>query len=655
VTGADGAVANSYSYDQEGRVARREEAISNPFTYVGQYGVADDQNGLYHMKARYLSQETGRFMTQDPSGQEPDLNLYRYAMNNPVSFIDATGDKHTIRVYDQHGPYWDSEEQRYWHPQEVYDNGLDKLFCETGDAISTWFGNINWGNILGGGFLVGAGAWLVYNASAAGASAVTAALISAAPALVLFGWALIIVGVFVVLAGVAGAAELEPAVETIDCPSIPLPDPSGYVYEAVASNRLSDVTVTAFHGDMETPWDAERYDQANPLATDENGQYAWDVPFGQWRVKAEKAGYETAYSEWLPVPPPQTEVNIGMVSKAAPHITGVQTSESNIKINFDKYMDTETLTKQTIRLLGFPGDFDIVFANAEADPSNPDAIYASVIRLIPKSGKFPSGAQLRLSIAASAKSYAGAPIGAEYETVATVPGNPATPPAAPTIGPSYAWRPQTSPAAKPAELAPFKPLPPNDKDGWQKAADALFKLGLLAGTDASKPVYELEKELSRMESLAFAIRLMGLEKEAQGFTGANTFTDTPAWGDKYSAYALSIGLTVGVNEAHTLFEPDRPVTVGEFSAFLLRVLKYREQDNDFAFEDAAAKAETVGILTKSSLSGARNATRGFAVVMMLNALFAYENRSNAKLLDSLVKEGAVAEAGAQELRRLFGK
>ena len=31
-------------------------------------------------------------------------------------------------------------------------------------------------------------------------------------------------------------------------------------------------------------------------------------------MKYEKAGYDTVWSEWMPVPPPQTDVNIGMTS-----------------------------------------------------------------------------------------------------------------------------------------------------------------------------------------------------------------------------------------------------------------------------------------------------------------------------------------------------
>lgn len=59
-------------------------------------------------------------------------------------------------------------------------------------------------------------------------------------------------------------------------------------------------------------WDAEEYSQSNPILTNTDGKYAWDVPEGWWRVKYEKAGYETTWSSWMTVPPIQTDVNIGM-------------------------------------------------------------------------------------------------------------------------------------------------------------------------------------------------------------------------------------------------------------------------------------------------------------------------------------------------------
>ena len=139
----------------------------------------------------------------------------------------------------------------------------------------------------------------------------------------------------------------------------PIHDPSGYVYEAVSSNRLEGVTATCYYketvedmyGDLHeniVKWNAEEYAQENPLFTDENGMYRWDVPQGLWQVKFEKEGYETTYSDWLPVPPPQLEVNIAMKQNVQPNVQAVRAYEDAIEIQFDKYMLPELLTTDNI-------------------------------------------------------------------------------------------------------------------------------------------------------------------------------------------------------------------------------------------------------------------------------------------------------------------
>ncbi len=106
-------------------------------------------------------------------------------------------------------------------------------------------------------------------------------------------------------------------------------DPSGYVYDIGTNERLEGVKATAYCVEYDesedfwdnppaddfygTVWNAAEYNQLNPMLTNADGKYAWDVPEGWWRVKYEKEGYEITWSEWLPVPPPQTEVNIGMI------------------------------------------------------------------------------------------------------------------------------------------------------------------------------------------------------------------------------------------------------------------------------------------------------------------------------------------------------
>ena len=59
---------------------------------VGQHGVMTEPNGFYYMRARYYDPEVGRFISEDPLGfAGRDLNLYVYALNNPILFVDPWG------------------------------------------------------------------------------------------------------------------------------------------------------------------------------------------------------------------------------------------------------------------------------------------------------------------------------------------------------------------------------------------------------------------------------------------------------------------------------------------------------------------------------------------------------------------------------------
>lgn len=143
-------------------------------------------------------------------------------------------------------------------------------------------------------------------------------------------------------------------------------DPSGYVYEGITSNRLEGVTATAYWiapefidengvGDENKAvlWNASEYEQINPLITDGNGQYAWNVPEGLWQVVFEKDGYDTLKTEWLPVPPPQTEVNVGMISYDAPEIEKAEWNGTNLTVTFNRPIIASTIN--SIELLDSDG------------------------------------------------------------------------------------------------------------------------------------------------------------------------------------------------------------------------------------------------------------------------------------------------------------
>ena len=91
VTGADGAVADAYSFLPFGGEIINSVTVLNPFAYVGQFGVTDDGNGLDYMRARYYDPSLGRFVSEDPSGFAGGTNLYIYARNNAISRVDPAG------------------------------------------------------------------------------------------------------------------------------------------------------------------------------------------------------------------------------------------------------------------------------------------------------------------------------------------------------------------------------------------------------------------------------------------------------------------------------------------------------------------------------------------------------------------------------------
>jgi hypothetical protein len=44
---------NSYAYEPFGEILSQQETVTQPFKYVGQYGVMAEPNGLYYMRARH--------------------------------------------------------------------------------------------------------------------------------------------------------------------------------------------------------------------------------------------------------------------------------------------------------------------------------------------------------------------------------------------------------------------------------------------------------------------------------------------------------------------------------------------------------------------------------------------------------------------------
>ncbi|MCR5825708.1 MAG: chitobiase/beta-hexosaminidase C-terminal domain-containing protein [Oscillospiraceae bacterium] len=222
----------------------------------------------------------------------------------------------------------------------------------------------------------------------------------------------------------------EPAPKSVDPPKYPAPtlpkiDPSGYAYEAVASNRLSGVTATIWYRDGSgnaQPWeDAPYYEEVYRQTTGADGRYEWMTPPGSWLVKLSKEGYEDADSRqdpaadaegWLPVPPPQLNVNIPMVSKAAPTVQSAAVSSDRVRVVFSQYMQESAAAAVTVAKNGVPLELAAAFVDREESPTQAGVFYGRVLEL---AGSF-AGEGFTVSVDTGAKNYAGTPLASAYSS-----------------------------------------------------------------------------------------------------------------------------------------------------------------------------------------------------------------------------------------------
>ena len=91
----------SYEYDPWGNILSTSGSMAatlgadNPFRYRGYY--YDNESGFYYLQSRYYDPATGRFLNADDtayigaSGTILGYSLFAYCENNPVSYMDSTG------------------------------------------------------------------------------------------------------------------------------------------------------------------------------------------------------------------------------------------------------------------------------------------------------------------------------------------------------------------------------------------------------------------------------------------------------------------------------------------------------------------------------------------------------------------------------------
>ena len=79
----------TYDYKAFGEIDSQSGSADNSYGFTGRR--LDPDSGLMYYRARYYEPDVGRFISTDPTGYQGGVNLYTYANNNPVVFVDATG------------------------------------------------------------------------------------------------------------------------------------------------------------------------------------------------------------------------------------------------------------------------------------------------------------------------------------------------------------------------------------------------------------------------------------------------------------------------------------------------------------------------------------------------------------------------------------
>ena len=167
----------------------------------------------------------------------------------------------------------------------------------------------------------------------------------------------------------------------------------------------------------------------------------------------------------------------------------------------------------------------------------------------------------------------------------------------------------------------------------EQAAWELYNLGLFIGIgndEQGKPVFELDRTLTRNEAITLLVRLLGREEEALSSKWTIPFSDVDEWAVPYVGYAYSNGLTNGTSAS--TFSGNQDVSATQYLTFILRALGYAS-GIDYEWDKAWILTDQLNI-THGEYSSGRSFTRGDAVIVSRNALYTKLKGQNLTLIDA---------------------
>ncbi|MBJ6362738.1 RHS repeat domain-containing protein [Paenibacillus sp. GCM10012307] len=148
-------IVNQYTYDIWGNLTDKTETTGNPFLYAGEYW--DSSTQLQYLRARWYDPGTGRFISRDTYEGELNSplsqNLYTYVINNPLRYIDPSGNycvskdgdyAHSGACGDLRTSYWFSDEAG----QMIVKNGILVGMSQNGGATRSYQNAIKKGQAI---------------------------------------------------------------------------------------------------------------------------------------------------------------------------------------------------------------------------------------------------------------------------------------------------------------------------------------------------------------------------------------------------------------------------------------------------------------------------------------------------------------------------